>query len=435
MDIRHPVLRGPLFLAGLLAFAIAVAQTPTVPGSISAATGTDTVQPADKIDIVTGDVRVSRPGAALRRVLVGDSVSEGDLLVTAKDSEVQMTMQDSGYIALRPGTRFRIVKYKADGGDDDKGVFSLLVGGMRSVTGWIGRYNQSAYQVRTPSATIGIRGTDHETRYILPGSPDGEPGTYDKVFAGGTTIQTGGGLADVAPDQAGFVSVQGRDKPRVLDRVPAFFRPGPNDALINQKHAEIQAQIRQRRDERRKVVQEKRAALGAARTNLQSQVETNKAGVEQRRAAAEQQQQATRQQRETLSEQAAKLKEQQQSIQERAKVQQQSRETGAKVTRQERNALREDVKAARENRAALDAARKKLLEQNTRATELRKEEALAQRGAVRTQIDDVRQKQADLQKEREATQLEIKTLMEEEQKRFREEKKADRKAGARVPTQ
>ena len=362
-------------------------------------------------------------------------MSEGDLLVTAYDSEVQMTMQDSGYIALRPGTRFRIVKYKADGGDDDKGVFSLLVGGMRSVTGWIGRYNQSAYQVRTPSATIGIRGTDHETRYILPGSPDGEPGTYDKVFAGGTTIQTGGGLADVAPDQAGFVSVQGRDKPRVLDRVPAFFRPGPNDALINQKHAEIQAQIRQRRDERRKVVQEKRAALGAARTNLQSQVETNKAGVEQRRAAAEQQQQATRQQRETLSEQAAKLKEQQQSIQERAKAQQQSRETGAKVPLQERNALHEDVKAARENRAALDAARKKLLEQNTRATELRKEEALAQRGAVRTQIDDVRQKQAELQKEREATQLEIKTLMEEEQKRFREKKEADRRAGARVPTQ
>ena len=150
-----------------MAFAIALAQTPTVPGSTSAATGTDTVQPAGKIDIVTGDVRVSRPGAALRRVLVGDSVSEGDLLVTAKDSEVQMTMQDSGYIALRPGTRFRIVKYRADGGDDDKGVFSLLVGGMRSVTGWIGRYNQSAYQVRTPSATIGIRGTDHETRYLV----------------------------------------------------------------------------------------------------------------------------------------------------------------------------------------------------------------------------------------------------------------------------
>ena len=62
MDIRHPVLRGPLFLAGLLAFTIAVAQTPTVPGSASAATGTDTVLPAGKVDIVTGDVRVPRHG-------------------------------------------------------------------------------------------------------------------------------------------------------------------------------------------------------------------------------------------------------------------------------------------------------------------------------------------------------------------------------------
>ena len=62
MGIRHPILGALLFLAGLLAFAIALAQTPTVPGSASAATSTDTVLPAGKIDIVTGDVRVPRHG-------------------------------------------------------------------------------------------------------------------------------------------------------------------------------------------------------------------------------------------------------------------------------------------------------------------------------------------------------------------------------------
>ena len=438
MNIRRRAFHWWIAIAGVLLCAAAVAQTPapaasapSARGSASGASSTaDILTPAGKIDLVTGEVRIVRSGSAPRRVAVGDTVNEGDLLATGKDSEVHMTMQDSGYIALRASTRFKIVQYKADGGDDDKGVFSLLVGGMRSVTGWIGKYNQTAYQVRTPSATIGIRGTDHETRYIPEGSADGEAGTYDKVFAGGTTIQTSGGLADVAPNQAGFVSLRGRERPRVLDRVPGFFRPGPNEALINQKHAEIQAQILQRRDERRKLVLEKRSALEAARAKLKSQVEVNKAANEQRRAAAQQQMPGTQQQRDALREQAAKLQEQQKSIQERAKTLQQSREAGARIPRGQGQALRQDANAARESREALDKARKKMVEQSTRANELRQQAILAQRSNLQSQIQDVKQKQVELQKERQATQLEIRTLMEEEQKRFRAERKADRQLRA-----
>ena len=343
MNIRRRVFHRWLAVAGVLLGAAAAAQTPapaaSAPSAGSSASGASPAPgaviatPAGKVDLVTGEVRVVRTGSAPRRVSVGDSVNEGDLLATGKDSEVHMTMQDSGYIALRPNTRFRIVQYKADGGDDDKGVFSLLVGGMRSVTGWIGKFNQTAYQVRTPSATIGIRGTDHETRYVPQGSADGEAGTYDKVFAGGTTIRTAGGQAEVAPNQAGFVSLQGRESPRLLDRVPAFFRPGPNEALINQKHAEVQAQILQRRDERRKLVLEKRNALEAARAKLKSQVETNKAADAQRRAAAQQQMQEARQQRQALREQAAKPGTQQRSNQEQSRTLQERREAGARVPR------------------------------------------------------------------------------------------------------
>jgi hypothetical protein len=310
MNFWHRILRWPVILIAVVACTFAISQTPVpaTASSASAAATTDAPTPVGKIDLVTGEVRVVRSGSTPLRVVAGDAVNEGDLLVTGKDSEVHMTMQDSGFIALRPSTRMRIVKYKADGGTDDKGVFNLLVGGMRSVTGWIGQFNRAAYQVRTPSATIGIRGTDHETRYLPDGSSDGEPGTYDKVFAGGTTIRTKVGQANVEPDQAGFVSAQGREQPRILDQVPVFFRPGPNEAVINQKHAEIQAQIGQRREERRKIVLDKRAAVDATRVNGRSQVEENKVVSEQRRATVEQQRLDTRQQRETLREQSAKHK-------------------------------------------------------------------------------------------------------------------------------
>ena len=129
---------------------------------------------------------------------------------------------------------------------------------------WVGKFNRNSYTLRTPTATIGIRGTDHETYYIPPGSPDGEPGIYDKVFAGETSIQTETRQAAVVPDHASYVSDCGGQQPRVLPRIPGFYRPGPHEDIINRKHAEIQQMIIQRRDEQRKIVAEKLALLSPA---------------------------------------------------------------------------------------------------------------------------------------------------------------------------
>ena len=427
---RNRLLHVVIMLAGTLLGAATFAQSPA-PASASNAGGvtppvTEPV-PAGTIDLVGSNVRIIKPGLPPRRAVVGDIVSEGDSLVTGKDSEAHMTMQDAGFIALRPNTRFRIVGYKAEGGSDDKGVFALLAGGMRSVTGWIGKFNQDAYKVRTPTATIGVRGTDHETRYIPAGSSEGEPGTYDKVFAGGTTIQAEGGRADVAPNQAGFVSPRGRDRPRVLDRVPGFYRPGPNEALIEKKHAEVQQMIAQRRDERRKVIAEKRAALDAARSNLKSQQDANKAAAEQRRAAAQQQQTDAKARREALREQGKDLQEKQKSLQEKRKALQ---EGGAAAKpgdlRAQRRELREGANAAREERKELLGTRKALPEQNKAAIEERKKAAAERQQALKDQRKDVQEKGANLKQEREATKEELKALREQERKRYRDERKADR---------
>ena len=63
---------------------------------------------------------------------------------------------------LRERTAFRIDEYKFEGGEDGRGIFTLLAGGMRTVTGLIGRAagQRGNYAVNTPTSTIGIRGTD-----------------------------------------------------------------------------------------------------------------------------------------------------------------------------------------------------------------------------------------------------------------------------------
>ena len=56
----------------------------------------------------------------------------------------------------------------AGAASDNRSALSLLKGAMRAITGYIGRSNRDGYRIETPTATIGIRGTDHEPAYYPP---------------------------------------------------------------------------------------------------------------------------------------------------------------------------------------------------------------------------------------------------------------------------
>ena len=75
-------------------------------------------------------------------------------------------------------------------GFDDASALRLFSGALRAISGWIGKHQADRVLIRTATATIGIRGTDHEAMVIAPGDPTGAPGTYDKVNAGSTFIFT-----------------------------------------------------------------------------------------------------------------------------------------------------------------------------------------------------------------------------------------------------
>ena len=138
---------------------------------------------AGVIELVEGQVIITRANNITLAPIVGNSVEEGDTIITGADGELHVTMADSGFIAVRPNTRLKIEQYRAEGDKDDKSVISLLEGTFRSITGWIGKYSPRNYRITTPTATIGIRGTDHEPLYIPESASgaEGEPGLYDKV--------------------------------------------------------------------------------------------------------------------------------------------------------------------------------------------------------------------------------------------------------------
>lgn len=250
---------------------------------------------AGRVELVEGDVAVYDRAKQPRRVAVGDGIFEGEGIVTGRDGELHLAMEDGGFIAVRPSTRMSIAAYRAEGGDEDKSVFSLLAGTFRSVTGWIGKFNPRSYQVRTPTATIGVRGTDHEPLVIPAGASEGEPGSYDKVNVGSSFIQTRHGSIDVKPNQAGFAPLKGRPVPRLLPQVPAFFRATRHEAAIAARHEAVRKAIDQRRDERRKFIREQKTQIERQKDErlrtLQERRQAQEAQHRQREAQREQRRQ------------------------------------------------------------------------------------------------------------------------------------------------
>lgn len=123
---------------------------------------------AGRVDFVVGGVNATDKARKMRALRKGDLVFEGDTVTTDDRGRTQIRFTDGAYTSLQPQTEFRVDDYRYDGKTDgsEKGFFSLLKGGLRTITGAIGRTNRPAYQVSTVTATIGIRGTEYLARIV-----------------------------------------------------------------------------------------------------------------------------------------------------------------------------------------------------------------------------------------------------------------------------
>jgi len=169
------------------------------------------------VQFALGDVRIIGPNGVSRAGVKGALINEGDSVTVGPAASAQLKMVDGGLLAIRPDTQMKFDEYKFSGREDgtERSVMSLLRGGFRSITGAIGRINKNNYRVNTPTATIGIRGTDKEVIVVLPPLPGvalaaaaAAPGTYAKVNVGAAFIRTQVSTVNIAPNQVGFAGGQ-----------------------------------------------------------------------------------------------------------------------------------------------------------------------------------------------------------------------------------
>lgn len=212
------------------------------------------------VEFLAGEVTIVNAAGDSRHARVGDDILEGETIRTGPDGELHARTGDHGFIAMRPRSELKVDSFAAKGDDADHSVVTLLRGTFRSITGWIGKYQRRAYMVKTPTATIGVRGTDHEPLFQPTDEPNLPAGTYDKVNAGGTYIETPHGRAEVEPGHAGFASAKGTEPPRLLEHVPETYKPSRNEHLIESRREELAHEMEQARTEAQRRAHEPSAA-------------------------------------------------------------------------------------------------------------------------------------------------------------------------------
>jgi hypothetical protein len=113
-----------------------------------------------QIKVSQGQVSVERGGQAMPAP-IGMRLLTADVLKTGADGSVGVTMRDNSLLSAGPNSIVSLARFEFDA-TTSQGRFEadLQRGTLAVVSGRIAKQSAAAMSVRTPSAVLGVRGTD-----------------------------------------------------------------------------------------------------------------------------------------------------------------------------------------------------------------------------------------------------------------------------------
>jgi hypothetical protein len=164
---------------------------------------------------LTGVLVAKRADGSSRLLAVKSEVEPGDTLSTERNGFARLKFTDGSEVVLRPGTQLKVEKFHFEEArpEADSLALNMLKGGMRAVSGLIGKRNKGAVTYTTPTATIGIRGTHFGALYCHddcenirhPGGAAPRNGLYVDVAQGAISVTNSAGTLLLNAGEFGFV--------------------------------------------------------------------------------------------------------------------------------------------------------------------------------------------------------------------------------------
>ena len=167
-----------------------------------------------------------------RKLSVGNPVFVGDKLITGEDGFMRLKMVDQAQLDIRCFSIMVIEEYTLKPASRTS-ILNLLQGSLRKVTGEIGRLGEDIYELKTPVASVGVRGTEYALRVFqsrgCDGSVDtGEDAMYLEVIKGLVDVENKAAKTAVAKGDTVYIPLP--------DSAPVD-KPLPEGALVLEKDA------------------------------------------------------------------------------------------------------------------------------------------------------------------------------------------------------
>lgn len=205
---------------------------------------------AGKVLFASGEVKVKSKRHNKTVLKRGSQVWPGDVVTTGKDSSVQIRAGDGSFISLKQNSKMVLAAHKHTGPTEEQhSSIELVKGGMRAVTGLIGKNKPDNFRIKARGSTIGIRGTEFvvqicdkkECNQAKPGEKKipAKSGVYVGVVTGAITVEKNqkkveldaslnvvlGVSMGVAKDKYQFVHID--DKPAEKEEKPEILKEQP----------------------------------------------------------------------------------------------------------------------------------------------------------------------------------------------------------------
>jgi hypothetical protein len=204
-----------------------------------------------KAVLTDGEINVLANNGEKRRLVAGGSIYPGDTVETGTRAHTVLAFRDESKLTLGASTQFRVDDFTYDAKNPQEGRFlvSLFKGTARALTGLIGKAQPQNVGFKTPTATIGIRGTGLDIACIadtnctifnwlgsITVTPEGQSALQ--------VLQAGQGLI-VTP--AGITPIQTNPVPATLPRpdgVPVDMGPLFTSTPVNESQEGLYVFVR-----------------------------------------------------------------------------------------------------------------------------------------------------------------------------------------------
>jgi hypothetical protein len=132
-------------------------------------------------------------------------VQAGDTLSVQRQSKVQLQFDDDSLFSVPGPAVFRIDAFDAPKAGPGRAVYTLTEGGVRTITGRVGKNAQDVYELHTDLATVTVQGSAYAAVRCRTQCAGAKPGLYVRADQGLITLTNGAGTLRVRPGETGYV--------------------------------------------------------------------------------------------------------------------------------------------------------------------------------------------------------------------------------------